>query len=95
MVNIIIHFHLVLIILILFFSGIHLSIRINETGINRRVHLLLHLSELEVVEVVDQGEVAHGHVLGSPVVLEDHRHSVGLHEGDDDLNIKLRVRWAD
>jgi hypothetical protein len=79
----------------LFFSGIHLSIRINETGINRRVHLLLHLSELEVVEVVDQGEVAHGHVLGSPVVLEDHRHSVGLHEGDDDLNIKLRVRWAD
>lgn len=55
----------------------------------------MHLGQLEVVEVVDQGEVAHGHVLGSPVVLEDHRHSVGLHEGDDDLNIKLRVRWAD
>lgn len=55
----------------------------------------MHLGQLEVVEVVDQGEVAHGHVLGSPVVLEDHRHGVGLHEGDDDLNITIRVRWAD
>lgn len=52
----------------------------------RVLALLLHLAQLEVVEVVGQHHEGVGHLLGRPVGLENLRHLVVPDYGENDLS---------